>query len=32
MPAALRDEHDGLAHRIQAAITPPDVIGRDSGT
>ncbi len=32
MPKALRDEHDGLAHRIQAAITPADVIGRDSGT
>jgi GTP-dependent phosphoenolpyruvate carboxykinase len=32
MPKALREEHDELSHRIQAAITPPDLIGRDSGT
>jgi phosphoenolpyruvate carboxykinase (GTP) len=32
MPKALRDEHSELAHRIDAAITPPDLIGRDSGT
>ncbi|HWJ54787.1 MAG TPA: phosphoenolpyruvate carboxykinase (GTP), partial [Vicinamibacterales bacterium] len=32
MPAALRAEHDELAQRIDAAITPPDLIGRDSGT
>jgi phosphoenolpyruvate carboxykinase (GTP) len=32
MPRALREEHDELAHRIQAAITPADMIGRDSGT
>jgi len=32
MPKALRAEHDELAHRINAAITPPDLIGRDSGT
>ena len=32
MPKAMRTEHDELAHRINAAITPPDLIGRDSGT
>jgi phosphoenolpyruvate carboxykinase (GTP) len=32
MPKELRAEHDELAHRIHAAITPPDVVGRDSGT
>src|SRR3954463_856737 len=32
MPAALRAEHDELADRINAAITPADLIGRDSGT
>jgi phosphoenolpyruvate carboxykinase (GTP) len=31
MPAALREEHDQLAHRIHAAITPPELEGRDSG-
>ncbi len=32
MPKPLRDEHDELARRINNAITPPDLIGRDSGT
>jgi phosphoenolpyruvate carboxykinase (GTP) len=32
MPKALRAEHDELADRINAAITPADLIGRDSGT
>src|SRR5204863_8465104 len=32
MPKALRTEHDELANHINAAITPPDLIGRDSGT
>jgi GTP-dependent phosphoenolpyruvate carboxykinase len=31
-PAALRAEHDDLAARIDAAITPPELEGRDSGT
>ena len=30
-PAALRAEHDELARRINLAITPPDLVGRDSG-
>jgi phosphoenolpyruvate carboxykinase (GTP) len=30
-PAALRGEHDELARRINLAITPPDLVGRDSG-
>jgi GTP-dependent phosphoenolpyruvate carboxykinase len=32
MPAALRAEHEELARRINKAITPPDLVGRDSGT
>src|SRR5262245_1274904 len=32
MPKALRAEHEELARRINAAITPPDLEGRDSGT
>jgi phosphoenolpyruvate carboxykinase (GTP) len=32
MPKALIAEHDELAHRINSAITPPDLVGRDSGT
>jgi phosphoenolpyruvate carboxykinase (GTP) len=32
LPAALRDEHTRLARRIQDAITPHDLRGRDSGT
>jgi phosphoenolpyruvate carboxykinase (GTP) len=32
MPRALRDEHDELAGRVNAAITPADLIDRDSGT
>ena len=32
MPAALWDEHKGLAHRIEEAITPQDLHGRDLGT
>jgi phosphoenolpyruvate carboxykinase (GTP) len=32
MPAALRAEHEELARRIHNAITPPDMVGRDSGT
>jgi phosphoenolpyruvate carboxykinase (GTP) len=32
MPKPLIEEHDELARRIHAAITPPDLIGRDSGT
>jgi phosphoenolpyruvate carboxykinase (GTP) len=31
MPKALRGEHDELAHRINAAITPADLIGREGG-
>jgi phosphoenolpyruvate carboxykinase (GTP) len=31
MPAAMRFEHDELARRIHAVITPPDLEGRDSG-
>jgi phosphoenolpyruvate carboxykinase (GTP) len=31
-PKALHDEHDDLARRINKAITPPDLVGRDSGT
>jgi phosphoenolpyruvate carboxykinase (GTP) len=30
-PAALRQEHDGLARRIHTAITPDELEGRDSG-
>jgi phosphoenolpyruvate carboxykinase (GTP) len=32
MPKALRAEHEDLARRINAAVTPPDLVGRDSGT
>ena len=32
MPKPLLDEHEELARRINAAITPPDLVGRDSGT
>jgi len=32
MPKALIAEHDDLARRINKAITPADLIGRDSGT
>jgi phosphoenolpyruvate carboxykinase (GTP) len=32
MPADLRREHEELARRIHNAITPPDLVGRDSGT
>ncbi len=32
MPAALWDEQKGLAHRIEEAITPQDLHGRDLGT
>ena len=32
MPKALIAEHDELARRINAAITPADLVGRDSGT
>ena len=31
-PKALIAEHEELARRINNAITPPDLIGRDSGT
>jgi len=31
-PAALKAEHEQLARRINNAITPADLIGRDSGT
>jgi phosphoenolpyruvate carboxykinase (GTP) len=30
-PQALRDEHSQLATRVNAAITPPDLIGREEG-
>jgi len=32
MPKPLIEEHDELARRINSAITPPDLVGRDSGT
>jgi len=32
MPAALKKEHEELSRRINSAITPPDLVGRDSGT
>jgi GTP-dependent phosphoenolpyruvate carboxykinase len=32
MPKAMHEEHDDLARRINKAITPPDLVGRDSGT
>jgi phosphoenolpyruvate carboxykinase (GTP) len=32
MPKDLRKEHEELARRIHNAITPPDLLGRDSGT
>jgi phosphoenolpyruvate carboxykinase (GTP) len=31
-PKDLRHEHEELASRIHQAITPPDLVGRDSGT
>jgi phosphoenolpyruvate carboxykinase (GTP) len=31
MPRELRAEHEHLARRINAAITPPDLIGREGG-
>jgi GTP-dependent phosphoenolpyruvate carboxykinase len=31
MPAALRGEHEDLARRINAAVTPPDLVGREGG-
>jgi phosphoenolpyruvate carboxykinase (GTP) len=32
LPAAIREEHTALAHRIHDAITPPDLHGRDLGS
>src|SRR5687767_9800298 len=32
MPEALRGEHEELARRINATVTPADLVGRDSGT
>jgi phosphoenolpyruvate carboxykinase (GTP) len=32
MPKEMHEEHDDLARRINKAITPPDLVGRDSGT
>ncbi len=32
MPKELRAEHEELARRINTAVTPPDLVGRDSGT
>ena len=32
MPKEMRFEHEDLARRINCAITPPDLVGRDSGT
>jgi len=32
MPKEIVAEHDELARRINQAITPPDLVGRDSGT
>jgi phosphoenolpyruvate carboxykinase (GTP) len=32
MPKDVRREHEELARRIHNAITPPDLVGRDSGT
>jgi len=32
MPKELKDEHEELARRINTAVTPPDLVGRDSGT
>ncbi len=31
MPREVRAEHEDLARRINAAITPPDLIGREGG-
>ena len=31
MPEEIRTEHEDLARRINAAITPPDLIGREGG-
>jgi hypothetical protein len=32
MPQELIQEHNELARRINTAITPADLVGRDSGT
>jgi len=32
MPKELKAEHEQLARRINTAVTPPDLVGRDSGT
>jgi phosphoenolpyruvate carboxykinase (GTP) len=32
MPKAILAEHEDLGRRINAAVTPPDLVGRDSGT
>jgi phosphoenolpyruvate carboxykinase (GTP) len=32
LPRAIREEHDRLAQRIDDAVTPSDLRGRDSGT
>src|SRR5262249_11885519 len=32
MPKEIIADHDELARRINQAITPPDLVGRDSGT
>ena len=31
MPGPLRGEHEDLARRINAAVTPPDLVGREGG-
>jgi phosphoenolpyruvate carboxykinase (GTP) len=31
MPDALRGEHEDLARRINVAVTPPDLVGREGG-
>jgi phosphoenolpyruvate carboxykinase (GTP) len=31
LPAEMIQEHTGLARRIQEAVTPPELLGRDSG-
>ena len=31
IPKPLLHEHEELARRINTAITPPDLVGRDSG-
>ncbi len=32
LPRGIREEHDQLARRIDEAVTPADLRGRDSGT